>query len=132
MPLDMTNSESECTRMLREARDIIAKGYCAGMRSDGNGNHCALGAVDCALGTFVFPSVLDENAKAAKMIGLLAQFATYRGLDRYNYDAVRDDSHPLIKIAGHNNMMGKQATLAMFDSAIAKSVKLDTEACVNA
>lgn len=125
MPLDTSTSESERTRKLREARDVLARGYCRGVRSDGRGNHCALGAIDTAYKCW------DRADLSNPAIELLGEFCTYRGVDEFNHDIVRDESHPIVKIAGHNNMTNKKSMLQAFDKAIEKSMQLDVEALVN-
>jgi len=41
-------SPNEIIRILREARAIVAEGWCKGVAEDGQGNHCALGALALA------------------------------------------------------------------------------------
>jgi hypothetical protein len=114
MPFDNINiPESTLTTGLRAARDLIDKGWIAGRLNDGRGGYCALGAVNKVFSLKRYPAC-----------DLLAHFATYRGLDRCNNVNVTDRSQNTVKIAGHNNMLGREATLDMFDKAIAASIEL--------
>ena len=115
MPFDNANvPESPRTRALRRARNLIAKGWVAGIRQSGN-NYCALGALDRTCPMSIRVSTED----------FLGTFATFRGHDKCNNTTVHDWSNSHQKIAAHSNMTGQMGAVEMFDNAIAASVELD-------
>lgn len=124
MPFDGKQSESSVTHNLRTARDLIARGWCAGLRASGD-NFCAIGAVGMA----VHRNVWMVGSEAPEIVQL-AKFATFVGRDEANRTTVTHDSFPIERVAGHNNVLGKDATLQMFDNAIGDSVRQDMEALV--
>lgn len=108
--------ESIRTQVLVKARSLIefVDNWCPGKLTNEKGQHCALGAI--------YEAHRLLGSSHDNTLPLLAEFATYRGEDTYNYSReVTDTSRDAAKIAGHNNMLGHAATIVMFDRAIAES-----------
>ncbi len=124
MPLDGTNFtpyESARTRNLKAARALIASPdhWTTGVRNDGRGRMCALGALDqvlLGLNGRAFPRLLLDYDKVhdSPEAALLASKAT-----------VAYVGGPASRVAAHNNTKGHAATLEMFDGAINASIELD-------
>jgi hypothetical protein len=129
MPFDNVNvPESELTHALREARDLIDKGWISGTLSNGKGGFCALGAA--------YHVAYPVSRISRIMIRLLAKHADYVPFNvayvaRETYDNrffTTMDPGCAIIVAAHNDILGREATLRMFDAAIAESIAMTMDA----
>ncbi len=106
--------------VLKTARGFIAKpeNWIVGTRTDFEGRHCALGAIDAAAGCFN-----SVNLEAVKALSAVID-------DNIPHDPCNNcdapsllkaegsiDAHA-IRVAAHNNARGYECTLAAFDRAI--------------
>jgi hypothetical protein len=105
--LKPTPVRTRVSQVLRKAREIMEMGWAYGTRDDGEGHHCALGAIGKASGDIYSPD--DEAIEAvAKHIP--------RNLPHDPVNCFHDD--PVGWVARFNNTQGKDATLALFQRAI--------------
>lgn len=132
MPLDSVNIESQRTRNLRAACDLITPydKWTTGVRRDPAGRMCALGALDAVFASHTGPIDCRDPAGRSTFewthtspeVALLATKARVWGFGDL----------PATKVANHNNHLGHAATLEMFHEAIEASVELDMAAMAKA
>ena len=107
--------------ILKAARDIISNHWCADRTHDGNGNHCATGAILVAKGmdpatscvSMSSPEIVSVNDAARR---LHPELRGLSAIHRRNYEKYGFDRYPAIFV---NNELGQQAILEVFDDAIA-------------
>lgn len=119
MPFDSTSRESNLTHNLRVARCIVAGSYVPFDRHDGRGGHCALGAIELAVGFLLNSNEVTGCAEVKQ----LAKFA------KADVEKFAPDLRAAASVAIHNNTLGEESTLQMFDEAIADSVEQDMAIC---
>lgn len=115
--------------VLRAARATLAKTYISSHRDDGQGGHCALGAIE-----YVTSQSAEARGNLDILLALHASIACIYGgglkhVIKSAFPGVRDKSavpqmvsdsawQAMLSIASVNNSLGKAAILAVFDEAI--------------
>lgn len=115
--------------LLRAAREILADGYCRFTLANGNGDHCAIGALLAAAPVadrwnFITTAIdiLDSCIDRDKMWAAVqsSPYATDDSTFPPRSRAAIETNIPQGRVAWYNNFTDQSTTLALFDTAIAK------------
>lgn len=106
--------------VLQQARELITPegSWCEGARDNYEGAHCALGAIDVVLeesGSIDYDCAVEALSSA---IDTKLAFDRYNNENPCDFDEAENRWEHEGRVAGFNNTMGHECTLALFDRAI--------------